>query len=314
MAKIAVLFPGQGAQQVGMGRELHDAFAVARATYEEASDVSGVDFARLSFDGPEAELRKTQNAQPAILIHGVACLRLLTEAGIEVEAAAGHSLGEYTAHVAAGSLAFENAVRIVRRRGELMYEAGLRHPGTMAAILGLEAAVVEEVVHEAQTVGVVVAANLNTPTQTVISGEIAAVDRACELARTRGAKRALRLEVSGAFHSPLMASAAQGLAEILDSTAVLDARLPVIANATASPVTAAGAIRDSLKAQLLRPVRWADSMRALAAAGFTTAVELGPGTVLKGLARATVPELQVHSVSDPAGLDAALAVLAGAGA
>jgi [acyl-carrier-protein] S-malonyltransferase len=310
MARIAVLFPGQGAQHVGMGQEIYAAFPLARATYEEAADAAQVDLARLSFEGPEAELRKTQHAQPAILVHGVACLRLLAEAGVEAQIAAGHSLGEYTAHVAAGSLAFAAAVRIVRRRGELMYEAGLRRPGTMAALLGLDRNAVESVVREAQAAGVVVAANLNTPTQTVISGEIAAVERACELARERGAKRAIRLEVSGAFHSPLMESAAAGLAHILDATPVSDPRFPVIANATAAPVSGADAVRTSLQAQLLAPVRWEESIRALVAAGFTTAVELGPGSVLKGLARAIAPELQVHAVSDPKGLEAALALLA----
>jgi [acyl-carrier-protein] S-malonyltransferase len=314
MARIALLFPGQGAQQVGMGRDLCQAFPVAREVYSEAADATGVDFAALSFDGPEAELRKTQNAQPAILIHSIACLRLLAQAGIEAEAAAGHSLGEYSAHVAAGSIAFADAVRIVRRRGELMYEAGLRRPGTMAAVLGLDRAAVTEVVAAAQSAGIVVVANQNTPTQTVISGEIPAVERACELARERGAKRAILLEVSGAFHSPLMESAAQGLAEMLDATTIRNARLPVIANRTATAVTDAAQIRDSLKAQLLAPVRWQDSVAALSAQGFTTAVELGPGTVLKGLVRATAPEIQVASVGDPPGLEAAIALLAGAGA
>jgi [acyl-carrier-protein] S-malonyltransferase len=295
-----------------MGRELHLAFPLARATYEAAADATAVDLARLSFEGPEAELRKTQNAQPAILTHGVACLRLLAEAGVEAQIAAGHSLGEYTAHVAAGSLDFEAAVRIVRRRGELMYEAGLRRPGTMAALLGLDRSAVGEVVEAAQAAGIVTAANLNSPTQTVISGEIAAVERACELARERGAKRAIRLEVSGAFHSPLMESAAAGLAEILDATPVTDAHFPVIANSTAAPVDTADAIRATLKAQLLAPVRWEESIRALVAAGFTAAVELGQGSVLKGLARAIAPELQVYAVGDPQGLEAALALLAAA--
>jgi [acyl-carrier-protein] S-malonyltransferase len=312
MAKLGFIFPGQGAQAVGMGKELCAAFPLARRTYEEAADAAHVDFARLSFAGPEAELRKTQNAQPAILIHSIACHRLLTEAGIEAHVTAGHSLGEYSAHVAAGSLDFPDAVRIVRRRGELMYEAGLRRPGTMAAVLGLAGDALAEVLRAAESAGVVVAANLNSPAQVVISGEIAAVERACELARERGAKRAIRLEVSGAFHSPLMESAASGLGEVLMSTPVADARLPVIANVTADFVQMAPDIRSTLAAQLLAPVRWEESMRRFAGAGFPVAVELGPGAVLKGLMRGIEPAVQVLSVGDPVALESALNQLAAA--
>jgi [acyl-carrier-protein] S-malonyltransferase len=312
MGKLGFLFPGQGAQAVGMGKELSLAFPLARRTYEEAADAAHVDFARLAFDGPEAELRKTQNAQPAILIHSIACHRLLAEAGIEAHVTAGHSLGEYSAHVAAGSLDFADAVRIVRRRGELMYEAGLRRPGTMAAVLGLAGDTLAEVLRAAGSAGVVVAANLNSPTQVVISGEIAAVERACELARERGAKRAIRLEVSGAFHSPLMESAASGLGEVLAATPFADARIPVIANVTGDFVRAEGDIRKTLEAQLLAPVRWEESMHRFAAEGFRAAVELGPGSVLKGLMRAIEPEVSVLSVGDPVALESALNVLAGA--
>jgi [acyl-carrier-protein] S-malonyltransferase len=296
-----------------MGKELHATFPLVRQTYEEASDASGVDLARLSFEGPESELKKTQNAQPAILLHSVACLRLLRQAGVDGDVAAGHSLGEYSAHVAAESLAFGDAVRIVRRRGELMYEAGLRRPGTMAAILGLTLADLEPVLAGASTAGLVVAANLNAATQVVLSGEISAVERAVELARSSGAKRAIRLEVSGAFHSPLMDSASAGLAAALETTPIAEARLPVVANATARPVRGAAEIRAALGEQLLRPVRWEESMRWLGSEGASLAVELGPGTVLKGLLRSTAPGIACHSVSDPAGLEAAVASLLGAG-
>lgn len=313
MARLALLFPGQGAQVVGMGKDLHAAFPRVREIYEEAADATRVDFARLSFDGPEGELRKTQNAQPAILIHSAACLEVLRQAGVEGEIAAGHSLGEYTAHVAAGSLAFADAVAIVRRRGELMYEAGLRRPGTMAAILGLSRAELDSVVAAASTAGVLVAANRNAPNQVVVSGEIAAVERAIELAREAGAKRAVRLEVSGAFHSPLVASASEGLGEIIDSTTIADARFPVIANATAKPVSGAAEIRATLKDQLQNPVLWEESMRTLAAAGMVEAVELGPGSVLRGLMRSIEPAVRVHSIGDPMSLETAVSSLLGSG-
>ncbi len=313
MAKLFFLFPGQGAQHVGMGRELHASFAAVRDTYEEAADATGVDFARLSFAGPEAELRKTQNAQPAILVLSVACLRLLWQAGIEPYGAAGHSLGEYSAQVAAESLTFADAVRIVCRRGELMYEAGLRRPGTMAAILGLTAEAVAPIIEQAAVHGVVVAANFNAPNQVVISGENAAVEKASELARAAGAKRAIRLEVSGAFHSPLMASANDELAAALDAAAIRDACIPVVSNVTAEPVRAASDIRTALKEQLTRPVRWDESMHWMVAQGVEDAVELGPGAVLKGLMRSIAPGVRVQSVGDPAGLEAAVTTLLGVG-
>jgi [acyl-carrier-protein] S-malonyltransferase len=296
-----------------MGRELSRAFALARETYEEAADAAGVDFAKLSFAGPEAELRKTQNAQPAILIQSVACLRLLRDAGIDAGGAAGHSLGEYSAHVAAGSLSFADAVRIVRRRGELMYQAGLRRPGGMAAVLGLTAAEMAPILEQAASAGIVVAANLNGPTQVVISGENEAVERACDLARTAGAKRTVRLEVSGAFHSPLMESAQEGLEAVLDSLPIKAARFPVVANATAAPVTAAPEISRTLKEQLTRPVRWEESMRWVAASGVEEAVELGPGAVLKGLMRSIAPDVRILAVGDPVGLEAAVTALLGVG-
>jgi [acyl-carrier-protein] S-malonyltransferase len=310
MSKVALFFPGQGAQFVGMGKELHEAFGEVREIYEEASDALGKDMARLSFEGPEEELRRSVNTQPAVLIHGVACLRLLRQAGIDGEAAAGHSLGEYSAHVAAGSLGFVDAARIVHRRGELMYEAGLRRPGTMAALIGLDPARLPGLIDEAGTVGIVTAANLNSPRQVVISGEIAAVERAVELAREAGAKRALPLKVSGAFHSPLMESAAEGLATVLDATDIERASWPVVANCTAQPVVEVDDIRQTLKDQVLEQVRWEETVRWFVAAGFETAVELGPGTVLRGLARDIDRSITVHSVGTPADLDRVAAILA----
>ena len=303
------MFPGQGAQRVGMGKELHEAFAEVRGIYEEASDALGKDMAQLSFEGPEEELRRTVNTQPAVLIHGVACLRLLRQAGIDGEAAAGHSLGEYTAHVAAGSLGFIDAARIVHRRGELMYEAGLRRPGTMAAIIGLPAGQLAGILEEAGEIGILTAANLNSPRQIVISGEIAAVERGVELAKEVGAKRAGLLLVSGAFHSPLMESAAEGLAPVLDATEIQRATLPVVANCTGRPVREAEEIRQTLKDQVLQQVRWEETVRWIVSEDFDITVELGPGTVLKGLARDIDRALTVHSIAKPADLDKAAAAL-----
>ena len=310
--KLAFLFPGQGAQAVGMGRALAESHPAARRVFETADRTLGFAFSALLWNGPEDELRKTHNAQPALLTHSIAALRLVEAAGIAPAWVAGHSLGEYSACVASGALGFEDALRLTRRRGELMYQAGLDRPGTMAAILGLSPSQVEAACAAAAPAGTVCAANFNAPGQVVISGEIAAVARASELALEAGAKRAIRLEVSGAFHSPLMAGASDGLSKALDAVALRDGRCPLIANVSARAVQKTDEIRAALKAQLLSPVRWEESMANLAALGAEGFVEIGTGRVLRGLLKGVAPEAARHGVEDPASLAATLAALAAA--
>lgn len=312
--KLAFLFPGQGAQAVGMGRALAEAEPLARETFERADAALGFPLTRIMWEGPEDELRQTVHAQPALLAHGVAAWRLLERAGVRAAFTAGHSLGEYTACVAAGALSFEDALRLVHRRGELMQKAGVERPGTMAAILGLDADAVRDACTEATAAGVVVAANLNAPGQVVISGEVDAIERACEIARARGAKRAIRLVVSGAFHSPLMGAAAEGLRAALSVVELGDATCPVVCNVDARPVQRAAGIRDALERQLLGAVRWEESMRLLLEQGVEGFVEAGTGKVLRGLLRTIDRDARGWNVEDPASLGETLAALEAAGA
>jgi [acyl-carrier-protein] S-malonyltransferase len=311
--KLAFLFPGQGAQAVGMGRSLAESFPEAKETFATADRVLGVALSNVCWEGPADELKKSVNTQPALLTHSVAALRLVEAAGLSPAFVAGHSLGEYSACVAAGALSFEDALTLTRTRGRLMYEAGLARPGAMAAVLGLSAEDVEAACAEAASAGVVRAANLNAPGQVVISGEPAAVDAACERAKAKGAKRAIKLEVSGAFHSPLMEPAAKGLSEALSKVTIRDARCPVVVNAWARPVQKAAEVRGALEAQLLSSVRWEDSMRFLLAQGVEGFVELGTGKVLRGLLRTLDGKAASWNVEDPESLQATRTALAGAG-
>jgi [acyl-carrier-protein] S-malonyltransferase len=290
---IVLLFPGQGAQRVGMAADLAAAFPAARAALDAIDQALGVPLSRLMFDGPEADLQLTHNAQPAILAHSVAVLAAVGDRLPPVAAAAGHSLGEYSAYVAAGALDPADAARLVRRRGELMLEAGHARPGAMAAILGLGTPEVEAACAAASSGedGVAVAANQNAPDQTVVSGDPAAVARAGELCKAAGAKRVMPLKVSGAFHSPLMAPAVPGLTTALAAVAWGEPAFPVIANATARPVSTAAEATVRLTEQLTATVRWVDCVRTAAEfAPGATFLELGPGTVLAGLVKRILPD------------------------
>src|ERR1700733_3787102 len=276
MSKTAFLFPGQGSQSVGMGRALAEAFPVARRTFEEANDALGFDLAELCFNGPEEQLRLTEFTQPAIFTVSVAALRVLAETGATADYFAGHSLGEYSANVAAGALDFAAAARTVRRRGQLMQQAVPAGEGAMAAILGMRPEDVFAVCQDAsrELNAVVEPANLNTPEQTVISGAEAAVERAVALARERGAKRAVMLQVSAPFHCSLMQPAQDVLAPILESISFEPARAPVVVNVEAAPVTDPGALRDALVRQVTGAVRWTESMQLLIGKGVSTFVEV----------------------------------------
>ena len=309
---IVLLFPGQGSQKPGMGKDLADSFAEARGVFERADAVLGAPLSRLCFEGPAEELTLTHNAQPALLAHGAAIWAVARERiGARVRAAAGHSLGEFTAHHAAASLPLDDALRVVRRRGELMYESGVRRPGAMAAILGTLAQPIEAVCERAsREAGLVVPANYNTPDQVVISGEVAGVEQAMALAKEAGAKRAMRLNVSGAFHSPLMESALGGLRAALDESSFGNPAFPVYTNVDAAPVTTTGAAKERLLEQLTSPVRWTDEVLALAR-DFPNAlfVELGPGTVLVGLVRKIAPSVKTASCGSVADLEQLLGLV-----
>lgn len=312
MPNVVLLFPGQGSQVPGMGQDLCAAYPSARAVFQAAGETVGGEFHSVLMTGSAEELTKTMNAQPALLTHGAAVWAVVRDnIARHVVAAAGHSLGEFTAYHAADSLALPEALQLVRTRGILMYEAGQRRPGAMAAILGDMDIPADEVCALASTDGVVVPANFNSPGQLVISGEVVCVERAMLLAKEHGAKRAVRLNVSGAFHSPLMAEAAVGLQEALDMAHLADPRFPVYSNVNAQPIHDAALARRLLVEQLTSPVQWAREMESLTSLHPDAIyAEMGPGTVLKGLMKKIAPDMKVVSCGTAAEVDGLLAMVA----
>lgn len=304
----AYLFPGQGSQAVGMARALAERYPIARRAVEEADDTLGFALSQLCFEGPEDVLTDTINAQPALMAASVAALRVIQQELPDLPApaaVAGHSMGEYSALVAAGSLAYADGLRLVRERGRLMKEAGEQSPGGMAAILALEVDMVETICAEIRisTGGIVQVANDNCPGQLVISGDAAALEAAMATAEAAGARKVVRLAVSIAAHSPLMAPAAQALRQAIDATPIRDPAMPVIGNVQASPLLTADAIRDDLAAQLTTAVRWTESMRYLLELGVDKVVEVGPGEVLASLMKRIERKVSRLSVGDPEGVE-----------
>lgn len=309
MSKTALLFAGQGAQVVGMGKDLAEKFPVARAWFDRANTALGYDLTAICFNGPEAELTKTENAQPGIFLVSWVAFELLKERvpNLGFQATAGLSLGEFTALTAAGAMSFEDGLRVVRQRGKFMQEACDVTKGGMAAVMGLDEAATREVCQQAG----VALANLNCPGQIVISGAADKIAQACELAKARGAKRALPLPVAGAYHSPLMASAQPKLDAELARATLQSPAVPVISNVTAKPHTDPQSIRARLVEQVTSSVRWEDSMRHLLGEGFTRFIELGPGTALTNFMKRIDKNAQVLNVADSASLEITSQALAG---
>ncbi|HEX2957528.1 MAG TPA: ACP S-malonyltransferase [Chitinispirillaceae bacterium] len=294
MMGFTFLFPGQGSQAVGMGKDFYSEFESARKRFDSANEILQRDLLKIIFEGPQEELTATQNTQPALFLVESVIADILNEKGITPSFTAGHSLGEYSALYAAGVVSFSDGLKAVARRGEYMAKAGKATAGTMAAVIGLPKGKIAEVLQKVSS-GVVVPANENTPEQTVISGEVPAVNEACTLLKEAGAKRAMVLPVSGAFHSPLMQSAADEFAQVLDTITFSKPRCPVITNVTAKPETDPVLMKSLLVKQLVSPVRWVDSMQTLAGLNFGTCCEVGPGSVVKGLVKKCQDSLNVIS-------------------
>jgi [acyl-carrier-protein] S-malonyltransferase len=292
------LFPGQGSQSVGMGKPLYDSSPPVQALYKEAADILGYDVGALCFEGPSEQLNRTEYTQPALLVTSFAAFQLVKDGPLRPAAVAGHSLGEYTALVAAGALEFREAVALVQKRGHYMAEAVVPGSGLVAAVIGLSETDVRSLCQEARTVGVVAPANFNSPGQTVIAGEKAAVERAADLAKTRGAKRVIPLPVSVPVHTPLMQVAADRLKKDIDSLQWSDLKVPLVNNVEAQALYSAEEVRGSLVRQLPSPVRWQETIQVMFRMGITHFVEIGPGKVLTGLVKRIVPEAVTLNVMD----------------
>ena len=296
--KTAYVFPGQGAQVVGMGKDLYDSFDSVKRLFKQADEAVGFSLSKIFFEGPEEELRKTSNAQPALVAVSIACLRAAQEVGGKNLPApsfmAGHSLGEYTALAAANAIDFSTAVFLAKERGRLMYEAGLKTPGGMMAIIGLDEAILAEICKETNTV----IANINCPGQLVISGAAEKITKAGEMAKAKGAARALPLQVSGAFHSPLMQPAVDGMTQILAKVTFQDPFVPIIANVTAQPLTAGSQIREELLKQLCSGVQWQRSVEFMVKQQVGRFIEIGPGKVLAGLIKRISRESEMVNLGD----------------
>lgn len=306
MNKTAFVFPGQGSQFVGMGKDLFETFPEARQAFEKADDILGFSLSDLCFNGPEADLRLTVNTQPALFVTSVAFMKVLESRGIRPDAVAGHSVGEYAAHAAAGSLSLEDGTALIRRRGELMQAASAQSPGTMAAIIGLSSEKTEEACQAAASAGIVDVANFNSPGQIVISGEKAAVEEAGRIAKESGARKVIPLNVSGGFHSRLMLPTVDALAKELAGVPFSEAKIPVVANISAKYVRTPDEIRETLAKQIAGSVQWEKSIAMLIETGFDSFVEVGPGKVLSGLIKRISGDVTVRNVGDAESLNAFL--------
>ena len=306
MSKIGFIFPGQGSQYIGMGKEIYENFASAKRIFDEASEVLGLDVKQLIFEGSGEELNKTENTQPAILIASIACYEALKEKGINPEMVAGLSLGEYSAHVAAGSIKFSDAVKLLKKRGRFMQEAVPKGAGSMAAILGLDKTNVEYACKEALDAGIVESANFNCPGQIVIAGELAAVEKASELAKEKGAKRIIPIAMSVPSHCSLMKNAGERLSNELEQLEINEMNIPVVANVDAGIINDKFKIKDLLIRQVSSSVFWEGCVRNMLDNGVTTFIEVGPGKVLSGFVKKIDKEVKVLNVEDMRSLEKAL--------